>query len=310
MSQTASSLSTRTIRQSSWWKRNQQKLTPIIFLAPGLLFFVVYVIWPIISSLTISLYQWDGLSPKTFLGLENYIMLFDDAYFYVELWNNVKWLVCFMLAVPVGLGLAIFLNQTIFGIRIVKSLFFFPFVISQVVIGLIFTWFYRPDYGVIAPFLNLIGLEGWSILADEDYATYGIIFAGLYPQIAYCMILYLTGLNNINSDQIEAGRMDGAKSFSLFWNIVLPQLRPATFLAIVVTVIGALRSFDMVAIMTQGGPWGSTNVLAYYMFEQALSEYGYRMGYGSAIAAILFTIMMFYIVFFIYRMYQNEKKGL
>jgi multiple sugar transport system permease protein len=215
-----------------------------------------------------------------------------------------------MLAVPVGLGLAIFLNQTIFGIRVVKSLFFFPFVISQVVIGLIFTWFYRPDYGVIAPFLNLIGLEGWSILADEDYATYGIIFAGLYPQIAYCMILYLTGLNNINSDQIEAGRMDGAKSFSLFWNIVLPQLRPATFLAIVVTVIGALRSFDMVAIMTQGGPWGSTNVLAYYMFEQALSEYGYRMGYGSAIAAILFTIMMFYIVFFIYRMYQNEKKGL
>ena len=310
MSQTASSLSTRTIRQSSWWKRNQQKLTPLIFLAPGLLFFVVYVIWPIISSLTISLYQWDGLSPKTFIGLENYIMLFDDEYFYVALWNNVKWLVWFMLAVPVGLGLAIFLNQTIFGIRVVKSLFFFPFVISQVVIGLIFTWFYRPDYGVIAPFLNLIGLEGWSILADEDYATYGIIFAGLYPQIAYCMILYLTGLNNINSDQIEAGRMDGAKSFSLFWNIVLPQLRPATFLAIVVTVIGALRSFDMVAIMTQGGPWGSTNVLAYYMFEQALSEYGYRMGYGSAIAAILFTIMMFYIVFFIYRMYQNEKKGL
>ena len=310
MSQTASSLSTRTIRQSSWWKRNQQKLTPIIFLAPGLLFFVVYVIWPIISSLTISLYQWDGLSPKTFIGLENYIMLFDDEYFYVALWNNVKWLFCFMLAVPVGLGLAIFLNQTIFGIRVVKSLFFFPFVISQVVIGLIFTWFYRPDYGVIAPFLNLIGLEGWSILADEDYATYGIIFAGIYPQIAYCMILYLTGLNNINSDQIEAGRMDGAKSFSLFWNIVLPQLRPATFLAIVVTVIGALRSFDMVAIMTQGGPWGSTNVLAYYMFEQALSEYGYRMGYGSAIAAILFTIMMFYIVFFIYRMYQNEKRGL
>ena len=89
MSQTASSFSTRTIRQSSWWKRNQQKLTPIIFLAPGLLFFVVYVIWPIISSLTISLYQWDGLSPKTFIGLENYIMLFDDEYFYVALWNNV-----------------------------------------------------------------------------------------------------------------------------------------------------------------------------------------------------------------------------
>ena len=120
------------------------------------------------------------------------------------------------------------------------------------------------------------------------------------------MILYLTGLNNLCIDQIEAGRMDGAKGFSLFKNIILPQLRPATFLAIVVTVIGSLRSFDMVAIMTQGGPWGSTNVLAYYMFETILSEYGYRMGYGSAIR-VLFTIMMFYILFFIYRMYQSEK---
>jgi multiple sugar transport system permease protein len=182
-------------------------------------------------------------------------------------------------------------------------------VISQVVIGIIFSWFYNPR-GVIGPFLDKIGLGNYAILADENFATYGIIFAGIYPQIAYCMILYLTGLNNLNTDQIEAGRMDGAKGLSLFKNIILPQLKPATFLAIVVTVIGSLRSFDMVAIMTQGGPYGSSNVLAYYMFETALSEYGYRMGYGSAIAAVLFTIMMFYILFFIYRMYQSEKKGL
>ena len=298
-----------TRKRSSWWKRNQQRLTPWIFLAPGLIFFCIYVIGPIFGSLTISLYKWDGLSPATFVGLKNYILLLDDEYFYISLWNNLKWLIFFMLAVPIGLGLAIFLNQVIFGIRLIKSLFFFPFVISQVVIGLIFTWFYQPKYGVIAPFLNLFGFEGFSILANETSATYGIIFAGLYPQIAYCLILYLTGLNNLNQEQIEAGRMDGAKGFSLFWNIVLPQLRPATFLAIVVTVIGALRSFDMVAIMTQGGPYGYSNVLAYYMFEQALSEYGYRMGYGSAIATILFFIMMIYIIFFIYKMYQNEKKG-
>ena len=222
-----------TRKRSSWWKRNQQRLTPWIFLAPGLIFFCIYVIGPIFGSLTISLYKWDGLSPATFVGLKNYILLLDDEYFYISLWNNLKWLIFFMLAVPIGLGLAIFLNQVIFGIRLIKSLFFFPFVISQVVIGLIFTWFYQPKYGVIAPFLNLFGLEGFSILANETSATYGIIFAGLYPQIAYCLILYLTGLNNLNQEQIEAGRMDGAKGFSLFWNIVLPQLRPATFLAIV-----------------------------------------------------------------------------
>lgn len=299
-----------TLRQSGWWKRNQRTLMPWLFLMPGILLFAIYVLWPIMSSISISLYQWDGLSPATYVGLENYIELMDDEEFYTALWNNVRWLVCFMAAVPIGLALALFLNQVVFGIRLIKSLFFFPFVISQVVIGLVFTWFYEPNYGIIAPLLNLVGLEGWAILADEDYATYGIIFAGIYPQIAYCMILYLTGLNNVSADQIEAGRMDGATGFSLFWNIILPQLRPATFIAVVVTIIGSLRSFDMIAIMTQGGPWGSTNVLAYFMFEQALSEYGYRMGYGSAIATILFSIMMIYILFFIYRMYRDEKRGL
>ena len=299
-----------TLRQSGWWKRNQRALMPWLFLMPGILLFAIYVLWPIISSISISLYQWDGLSPATYVGVENYIELMDDEEFYTALWNNVRWLVCFMGAVPIGLALALFLNQVVFGIRLIKSLFFFPFVISQVVIGLVFTWFYEPNYGIIAPLLNLVGLEGWAILADEDYATYGIIFAGIYPQIAYCMILYLTGLNNVSADQIEAGRMDGATGLSLFWNIILPQLRPATFIAVVVTIIGSLRSFDMIAIMTQGGPWGSTNVLAYFMFEQALSEYGYRMGYGSAIATILFSIMMIYILFFIYRMYRDEKRGL
>lgn len=310
MANASSSTNNAYVRRSSWWKRNQQRVTPWLFLAPGLIFFTIYVLYPIIQSLIISLYEWDGLSPAIYIGFANYVELVDDEEFYTALWNNVRWLISFMLAVPIGLALALFLNQTIFGIRLIKSLFFFPFVISQAVIGLIFTWFYEPNYGIIAPLLNLVGWDGWAILADEDYATYGIIFAGLYPQIAYCMILYLTGLNNISSDQIEAGRMDGAKGWSLFWNIILPQLRPATFIAVVVTIIGALRSFDMIAIMTQGGPWGSTNVLAYFMFEQALSEYGYRMGYGSAIATVLFGIMLIYITFFIWRMYRDEKRGL
>jgi multiple sugar transport system permease protein len=310
MSQAKTKGHTQTVRrQSSWWKRNQARLTPWLFMAPGLILFTIYVMLPISQSIQISLYEWDGLSPASYVGFANYVELIDDDQFYTALWNNVRWLVLFMLALPIGLVMALFLNQVVFGIRLIKSLFFFPFVISQVVIGLIFTWFYEPNFGVIAPLLNLLGYEGWAILADEDYATYGIIIAGLYPQIAYCMILYLTGLNNINADQIEAGRMDGARGFSLFWNIILPQLRPATFIAVVVTVIGALRSFDMIAIMTQGGPWGSTNVLAYFMFEQALSEYGYRMGYGSAIATILFAIMLVYILFFIYRMYRDEARG-
>ena len=96
------------------------------------------------------------------------------------------------------------------------------------------------------------------MLADERYVTYGIIAAGLWPQIAYCMILYLTGLNNVAPEQVEAARLDGAKGLAMLWHVILPQLRPATFIAVVVTVIGALRSFDLVSIMTDGGPYGST----------------------------------------------------
>ncbi|MEQ8401207.1 MAG: sugar ABC transporter permease [Roseitalea porphyridii] len=297
----------RTRKPRSWMRRNRVTIAPWLFLAPALIMFAIYVIIPIFQSIWISFYEWDGLGEAEWIGLRNYEDLWYDDRFYTSLKNNVIWLVLYMLAVPAGLGIALFLNQTVTGIRVYKSLFFFPFVISQVVVGLIFAWFYNPNFGIVGQVWEFFGATPPSILGDEDLVTYGIIFAGLWPQIAYCMILYLTGLNNVSPDQIEAGRLDGARGFRMLWHVILPQLRPATFIAVVVTVIGALRSFDLIAIMTQGGPYGSSNVLAYYMYEVALSEYGFRYGYGSAIATVLFTIMLIYISYFLWRMYQDEK---
>ncbi|ANN61377.1 ABC transporter permease [Mesorhizobium loti NZP2037] len=273
------------------------------------MFFLLYVVAPIFQSIWISFFDWDGLSAKTWVGLGNYAELLGDEAFYTSLKNNVLWLVLYLLAVPAGLGVALFLNQTVTGIRIYKSLFFFPFVISQVVVGLIFTWFYAPNFGLLSNLIHTLTGANVAILADERFVTYGIIAAGLWPQIAYCMILYLTGLNNINPEQVEAARMDGARGWSMLWNIVIPQLAPATFIAVVVTVIGALRSFDLVSIMTDGGPYGSSRVLSFYMYEEALSEYGYRMGYGAAIAVVLFAIMMIFITFFIVRMLRQERSA-
>jgi len=295
--------------QKSFYQRNRLTIAPWLFLAPAIVMFMIYVILPIFSSMWTSLYQWDGLSPATWVGFANYWELFEDDKFYTSLKNNLIWLIFYMFAVPAGLFIALFLNQTVPGIRLYKSLFFFPFVISQVVVGLVFSWFYDPSNGILAIIFAIWDGTPPAILSDERYVTYGIIAAGLWPQIAYCMILFLTGLNNVSPDLIEAGRLDNAKGWKMLWYVVLPQLRPATFIAVVVTVIGALRSFDLIAIMTQGGPYGSSNVLAYYMFETALSEYGYRMGYGSAIAVILFLIMMVYIGFFLWRMYLQEKEG-
>ncbi|SIQ90391.1 multiple sugar transport system permease protein [Rhizobium sp. RU35A] len=295
--------------QPGFWKKNQQKLAPWLFLAPGLLMFVIYVLVPIFESIWISFHDWDGLGAKVWIGLGNYAELLQDDAFYTSLKNNIIWLVLYLLSIPAGLAVALFLNQTVPGIRLYKSLFFFPFVLSQVVVGLMFTWFYAPDFGLFSKLIEEITGQQIAILADERFVTYGIIVAGLWPQTAYCMILYLTGLNNINPEQVEAARMDGAKGLKLLWYVILPQLAPATFIAMVVTVIGSLRSFDLVSIMTAGGPYGSSQVLSYFMYEQALSEYGFRMGYGAAIAVVLFLIMMIFITLFIVRMIAQERNA-
>lgn len=295
--------------KAGFWKRNQRQVAPWLFLAPGLIMFVVYVLIPIFQSIWISFHEWDGLGEKAWIGLGNYVELLDDDTFYVSLKNNVLWLLLYLLSIPAGLAAALFLNQTVVGIRLYKSLFFFPFVISQVVVGLMFTWFYAPNFGPLSQFLEYLTGEQIAILADERYVTLGIIAAGLWPQTAYCMILYLTGLNNINPEQVEAARMDGAKGVKLLWYVVLPQLAPATFIAMVVTIIGSLRSFDLVSVMTAGGPYGSSQVLSYFMYEQALSEYGFRMGYGASIAVVLFLIMMVFITLFIVRMLSQERNA-
>lgn len=292
----------------SWVQRNRMTLTPLLFLLPGVLFFVVYVISPIFQSFGISLYEWDGLGEADYIGLDNYRELMTDRAFEISLWNNVKWLVLYLLAIPAGLFIALFLNQTVRGIRLYKSLFFFPFVISQVVVGLVFSWFYLPDVGLFEIITGFFGLEiRGGVLGNPDTATYGIIAAGLWPQTAYCMILYLTGLNAVDSEQVEAARLDGAKGWRMLWFVIIPQLKPATFIAFVVTIIGALRSFDLISIMTNGGPFGSTRVLSFYMFEESLSEFGFRMGYGAAIAVVLFFIMLGFIVYFLWSMWQDEK---
>ena len=295
----------------SWFHRNQQQLAPWLFLAPGLIFFAFYVVFPIFQSFNLSLYEWDGLGEAEYIGVRNYQDLYweyvDRDAFYTSLKNNLIWLVLYLLAIPAGLFIALFLNQTVTGIRLYKSLFFFPFVISQVVVGLVFSWFYDPTFGLLNAMLAWVGLGPVNVLGDENLVTYGIIAAGLWPQTAYCMILYLTGLNAVDPEQIEAGRLDGAKGWRMLWFVVLPQLRPATFIAFVVTIIGALRSFDLISIMTAGGPFGSSRVLAYYMFEVALSEYGFRMGYGAAIAVVLFLIMLVFIAYFLWSMYREER---
>ena len=204
-----SSALTEPSKFKSWYRKNDIAIAPWLFLLPAVLFFATYVIVPIGQSFWISFHMWDGLGEKTFVGMDNYERLLGlgdqkmDRKFETSFWNNIKWLLLYLLAIPMGLFIALFLNQTVTGIRLYKSLFFFPFVISQVVVGLVFSWFYLPNDGLFDVMMSWFGVDiRGGVLGNPKTATYGIIAAGLWPQTAYCMILYLTGLNSVDPEQV------------------------------------------------------------------------------------------------------------
>jgi multiple sugar transport system permease protein len=275
-----------------------------ILLAPACLVFSVFVVYPIFGSLRMSLLDWDGAAPATFVGLRNYRELFHDPVFAQALANNLRWLACYLLAPVAGLLLAVFLYRSGPGMRVVRTLFFLPFVVSQVVVGLVFAWFFHTRFGLLNALLGTVGLGPVSPLDSETWSLYPMVVAGLWPQIAYCMILYTTGLASLPADTIDAARVDGARRLPLLRHVIVPQLRPVHFLVAMVCAVAALRSFDYVMIMTLGGPYDSSTVLAFYMYEQTFVAQ--RYGYGAAIAVVLLCLMSGIIFLLLWRMFHKE----
>lgn len=292
---------------SAFWKNHRHWMAPTLFLTPGAVLFGVVIILASIETVWVSFFEWDGVGPKQWVGLANYAQLIDDPQFYVSLKNNLIWLAMFMLAPPIGLALALMLNQPIRGMRIMKSLFFVPLVLASVTVGVVFTWVYDPTFGLLSLVFGLFGATAPALLSDEHLVTFAVVIAALWPQIAFCLVLFLAGLNNLSEDLIGAGRVDGARGWPMLFHIILPQLREVSFIALAVTVIGALRSFDMVAVMTSGGPFGSSTVLAYQMYEQSI--FSYRFGYGAAIATVLFVIMAAFIAWYLRTLLKPEQEG-
>jgi multiple sugar transport system permease protein len=289
------------------WRRQRWWLTPTLLIAPAIVLFFTVILLSAVRSLWISLHDWDGFGPMVWIGFGNYVELYNDPQFYVSLKNNLIWLAMFMGAPPLGLAIALLVNQKIRGMRFLKSLFFIPLVLASVTVGVVFTWVYTPEFGLLALIFRAFGATAPAVLSDEHFVTFAIVIAALWPQITFCMVLYLAGLNNLSEELIGAGRVDGARGWNMLWHIVLPQLTQVTFIAIAVTVVGALRSLDMVSVMTNGGPFGSSSVLAYQMFEQSI--FSYRFGYGAAIASVLFVIMAVFIVWYLSRIIHTEERG-
>ncbi len=287
--------------------------TPYLFIIVPLIVYLIWIIWPMFYTFYLSLTDWDGISPKVnFIGLRNFSTLFGSlgksvpSAFEYSLLNNLKWLIT-LTTVPVviGLGLAVMLNQNIRGDRFLKMGIFLPQVLSFAVVALIWAWVYNPRAGLINSFLINLGVEdppGW--LADKSLASWAIITAGVWRQIGYVMILYVAGLNNIDPTMIDASKVDGANSWNRFRHVIFPLLAPVTTIVVVISIIDSLRTFDLVQIMTRGGPANASSVLANLMYIQAFNNY--RMGLGAATAVVLFIISFVFIVAYLWRVMRDE----
>lgn len=289
--------------------RTLTRLTPWLFLIVPLIIYLVWVIGPMFYTFYLSLTNWDGLSSPEFINFRNYERLFRDPVFKISLQNNLKWIVSF-ITVPVvaGLGLAMALNRAIPGNKFFKASFYAPMVLSLVVCGLIWGWMYQPANGLINETLRAIGLDslaqGW--LSDSDLVMWSIIVVAIWRQVGYVMILYLAGLQGVDPGLVDASKVDGCTGWQTFRHVIFPLLAPVTVIVVTISIIDSLRAFDLVSVMTRGGPYNSSSVLANFMYIEAFNNY--KMGYGAAISVILFLISLVFIFIYLYRTLQTEME--
>ncbi len=286
------------------------KLAPYFFLAVPLIIYLIWVIGPMFYSFYLSLTRWDGLSAPIFRGFRNYQRLFHDPVFFISLKNNLKWVVTF-ITVPVvcGLALAMVLNRAIPAEKFFKASFYAPLVLALVVCGLIWSWMFHPASGLINSTLRLLGLgslaRGW--LSDTRLVLWSIITVAVWRQVGYVMVLYLAGLKSVDPCLVDASRVDGANAWQVFWHVIFPQLAPITTIVVVISIIDSLRAFDLVSIMTRGGPYNTSSVLANFMYIEAFNNY--NMGYGASISVIQFLISLVFIMIYLQQVIRTEREG-
>jgi ABC-type sugar transport system permease subunit len=264
-----------------------------IFLLPALIFFAVFIIYPFVEGLILSLSVWDGFSPPAFVGLRNYEELFrPGGLFLKSLANNSVFAVYTVIGKNVlALFLAMLLNSKIRGRAAYRTILFLPTCLSFVAVGLVWGFIYNPSFGILNAFLSLFGHASTiSWLGDPGLALGSVAFVDIWKWTGYHMVLYLAGLQTIPSELYEAAAVDGASPVRTLGYITIPQLAPVIVVNVVISLMGAYGVFDIVYVMTRGGPYNATQMLLTNMYEVTFQQY--QIGLGSAIVVMLFVIVM------------------
>jgi raffinose/stachyose/melibiose transport system permease protein len=285
----------------------ESKYLGLIYLLPALIIYLIFILYPILETFRLSFYQWDGFSNnRIFVDIQNYQEILQRGQFLSALGHNLVFIIFFsLIPISIGLFLASLLGRkTLPGMVFFRAGLFLPQVLSMVVVGVVWRWIFNPAFGPLNIILKEIGLGQWAIpwLGDSTWALPSVGFIGSWVQYGFCMVLFLAGMQRTQPELYEAAALDGANEFQQFSFITLPSLKPELGVAMITTVIAALRIFDLVYVTTRGGPGDATLVASFLVYRAAFQQN--RIGYAAAVATIL-TLVIFVISLLITR-YQSK----
>ena len=263
-----------------------------LFAFPNLALIAIFAYWPIIANVYLSLTNWDFISPKPlFIGLTNYSSMLVSPSFHKVLWVSVVWVVVVVgVSLVLGVLLAALFSRRFPGTSAVTGIVFTPHVVSGAAIAVVWLFIFDPNYGLARVFFELFGAESPNWTTDADWALPALLIVSIWKGVGFVAIVYLAGIQGLPSDVLEAARLDGASSVQVFLKVVLPLLSPTTFFLVITQTLAAFQAFDIIAIMTSGGPASATTTLSWFIYEQAFLRS--NVGYSAAAGTVMFVVLM------------------
>jgi raffinose/stachyose/melibiose transport system permease protein len=296
---------------TSLMRKNERDKTWFLiwFIGPALLVYAMYVVYPIFATFYYSLFEWSGVqSDKGFILFENYRVLLEDKVFLRSMVNNFLLVIASVgTQLPLGLIMALILFAPIKGMRLYRTVYFLPLLMSTVAVGILWTFIYDPSFGILNHLLDVIGLghlqHGW--LGETDTAFLAVIAVITWQFSPFYMILMRAAMVGIPEEIYESAQIDGCGGWQKFWRITLPLLKPTLITSAVLSVIGSLKYFDLIYVMTEGGPSNRTELMATYMYKQAFNNF--NMGYASTLSFAMF-VLAFIVAILILAADKNRRK--
>ncbi|GGZ84620.1 carbohydrate ABC transporter permease [Streptomyces echinoruber] len=260
-----------------------------LFVAPAMLGFLVFLLWPTLRGIYLSFTRYNLLTPAEWVGLDNYVRMVNDPIFWNSLWVTVEYVVINIgVQTVAALAIAVLL-QRLSQSAVLRGIVLAPYLLSNVVAGIVFLWILDTQLGIGNEIIGALGFDHIPFLADEHWAIPTIALINVWRHVGYTALLLFAGLQAIPNDMYEAAKVDGAGEWRMFWRITLPLLRPVLAVVLIMTVIGSFQVFDTVAVTTQGGPANATNVLQFYLYGAAFGRF--QFGYASAMSVALLVVL-------------------